>query len=57
MSFLIGLCLGVYLGIGGGYALMSLAEVGLGRGWTLVWRVPALILFWPGLFLAALIRG
>jgi hypothetical protein len=54
MSFWLGLAIGVYLGIGGGYTLSALAEVGLGRGWPLVWRVPGLVLFWPGLFMAAI---
>lgn len=54
MSFAIGLAIGSYLGIGAGYAMWSLADVGLGRGRSLIWRVPALILFWPGLFLAAI---
>lgn len=51
-SFLIGL----YLGIGLGYAGFTLAEVGLGRGWSLTWRVSLLILFWPGIFFAAVAR-
>jgi len=45
---------GIYLGIGIGYALWALADVGFGAGKRLIWRIPALILFWPGLFLAAI---
>jgi hypothetical protein len=56
MTFLLGFAIGAYLGIGGGYALWTLAEVGLGRGWSLTWRIAALICFWPGLFLAAIAR-
>ena len=55
MNFLWGFLLGVYLGMGLGYSLWALAEVGFGAGWRrLIWRIPALILFWPGLFIAAL---
>lgn len=56
MSFLLGFAIGSYLGIGVGYALWALADVGFGAGWRLTWRIPALILFWPGLFLAALTK-
>lgn len=51
---MLGFAIGFYLGIGSGYALWTLAEVGLVGGKRLFWRVPALILFWPGLFLAAI---
>ncbi len=54
MTFLLGLCVGGYLGVGTGYVLWALADVGLGAGWRLSWRIPALILFWPGLFVAAI---
>ena len=48
---------GLYLGIGLGYAGFILADVGLGRGWTLLLRVPLLVLFWPILFASAFAHG
>lgn len=56
MTFAIGFSIGLYLGIGAGYALWALADVGFGAGKRLIWRVPALILFWPGVFVAAIAR-
>jgi hypothetical protein len=48
---------GLYLGIGTGHAVSVLAEIGFGRGVALIWRVPLLILFWPGLYVAALAQS
>lgn len=45
--------MGIYLGVGLGYAAFTLAEVGFGRRWSLTWRITALVLFWPGILFAA----
>lgn len=52
--FIVGLFTGLYLGIGLGYTFWVLADVGLGAGKRLLWRVPALVLFWPVLFVVAI---
>jgi hypothetical protein len=44
---------GIYLGIGLGTASFSMAEVEDWRSWKLAWRVPALVLAWPVVFLVA----
>lgn len=49
-----GLAIGIYLGIGCGYAMWALADVGFDAGYRLIWRVPALIVGWPAAFVVAL---
>lgn len=46
--------IGLYIGVGCGWAMFALAEVGFGRGWALLWRVPFIVMFWPLHFVYAI---